>query len=155
MGSAQMSQGQVNDIKNNAQFLGFKNDRGVIPLCYDFPCKFIKIKWELRRCWLKKLYSSLFSLARPLSKNDTGGQNGPCFCFPQTVICYLLSVPKKIIFGNCQLSTVTQKWSLKSEVWSLREWSLSSYENLSPCPPCDPWIFLDSLKARNLWRNPV
>ena len=39
-----MSQGQVNDIKNNAQFLGFKNDRGVIPLCYDFPCKFIKIK---------------------------------------------------------------------------------------------------------------
>ena len=41
---AKMSQGQVNDIKNNAQFLGFKNDRGVIPLCYDFPCKFIKIK---------------------------------------------------------------------------------------------------------------
>ena len=41
-----MSQGQVNDIKNNAQFLGFKNDRGVIPLCYDFPCKFIKIKNE-------------------------------------------------------------------------------------------------------------
>ena len=39
-----MSQGQVNDIKNNAQFLGFKNDRGIIPLCYDFPCKFIKIK---------------------------------------------------------------------------------------------------------------
>ena len=39
-----MSQGQVNGIKNNAQFLGFKNDRGVIPLCYDFPCKFIKIK---------------------------------------------------------------------------------------------------------------
>ena len=26
-----MSQGQVNDIKNNAQFLGFKNDRGVFP----------------------------------------------------------------------------------------------------------------------------
>ena len=41
---SRMSQGQVNDIKNNAQFLGFKNDRGVIPLCYDFPCKFIKIK---------------------------------------------------------------------------------------------------------------
>ena len=41
---AKMSQGQVNDIKNNAQFLGFKNDRGVIPLCYDFPYKFIKIK---------------------------------------------------------------------------------------------------------------
>ena len=100
----QMSQGQVNDIKNNAQFLGFKNDRGVIPLCYDFPCKFIKIKWELRRCWLKKLYSSLFSLARPLSKNDTGGQNGPCFCFPQTVICYLLSVPQKNHFWK--LSTV-------------------------------------------------
>ena len=99
-----MSQGQVNDIKNNAQFLGFKNDRGVIPLCYDFPCKFIKIKWELRRCWLKKLYSSLFSLARPLSKNDTGGQNGPCFCFPQTVICYLLSVPQKNHFWK--LSTV-------------------------------------------------
>ena len=99
-----MSQGQVNDIKNNAQFLGFKNDRGVIPLCYDFPCKFIKIKWELRRCWLKKLYSSLFSLARPLSKNDTGGQNGPCFCFPQTVICYLLSVPQKIHLWK--LSTV-------------------------------------------------
>ena len=101
---AKMSQGQVNDIKNNAQFLGFKNDRGVIPLCYDFPCKFIKIKWELRRCWLKKLYSSLFSLARPLSKNDTGGQNGPCFCFPQTVICYLLSVPQKNHFWK--LSTV-------------------------------------------------
>ena len=99
-----MSQGQVNDIKNNAQFLGFKNDRGVIPLCYDFPCKFIKIKWGLRRCWLKKLYSSLFSLARPLSKNDTGGQNGPCFCFPQTVICYLLSVPQKNHFWK--LSTV-------------------------------------------------
>ena len=146
-----MSQGQVNDIKNNAQFLGFKNDRRVIPLFYDFPCKFIKIKWELRRCWLKKLYSSLFSLARPLSKNDTWGQNGPCFCFPQTVICYLLSVPQKNHFWK--LSTVTQKWSLKSEVWSLREWSLSSYENLSPYPPCDPWIFLDSLKARNLWRK--
>ena len=102
-----MSQGLVNDIKTDAQFLGFKNDRGIIPLCYDFPCKFIKIKWELRRCWLKKLYSSLFSLARPLSKNDTGGQNGPCFCFPQTVICYLLFVTQKIIFGNCQLSTVT------------------------------------------------
>ena len=102
-----MSQGLVNDIKTDAQFFGFKNDRGVIPLCYDFPCKFIKIKWELRRCWLKKLYSSLFSLARPLSKNDTGGQNGPCFCFPQTVICYLLSVPQKFIYGNCQLSTVT------------------------------------------------
>ena len=27
-----MSQGLVNGIKNNAQFLGFKNDRGVIPL---------------------------------------------------------------------------------------------------------------------------
>ena len=27
-----MSQGLDNDIKNNAQFLGFKNDRGVIPL---------------------------------------------------------------------------------------------------------------------------
>ena len=40
----EMSQGQVNDIKNNAQFLGFKNDRRVIPLFYDFPCKFIKIK---------------------------------------------------------------------------------------------------------------
>ena len=39
-----MSQGLVNGIKNNAQFLGFKNDRGVIPLCYDFPCKFMKIK---------------------------------------------------------------------------------------------------------------
>ena len=39
-----MSQGQVNDIMTDAQFLGFKNDRGVIPLCYDFPCKFIKIK---------------------------------------------------------------------------------------------------------------
>ena len=38
-----MSQGQINGIKNNAQFLGFKNDRGVIPLCYDFPCKFMKI----------------------------------------------------------------------------------------------------------------
>ena len=31
----------------------------------------------------------------------------PCFCFPQTVICYLLSVPQKFVFGNCQLSTVT------------------------------------------------
>ena len=139
-----MSQGQVHDIKNNAQFLGFKNDRGVIPLCYDFPCKFIKIKWELRTCWLKKLYSSLFSLARPLSKNDSGGINAPVFAFPKllSVICYLYR--KKIIFGNCQLSTVTlvtQKWSLKSEVWSLREWSLSSYENLFPCSPCDPWIF--------------
>ena len=41
---SEMSQGQVNDIKNNAQFLGFKNDRRVIPLFYDFPCKFIKIK---------------------------------------------------------------------------------------------------------------
>ena len=113
-----MSQGQVNDIKNNAQFLGFKNDRGVIPLCYDFPCKFIKIKWELRRCWLKKLYSSLFSLARPLSKNDTGGQNGPCFCFPQTVICYLLSVPQKNHFWK--LSTVNCNAKMKSEVWGLK-----------------------------------
>ena len=115
---AKMSQGQVNDIKNNAQFLGFKNDRGVIPLCYDFPCKFIKIKWELRRCWLKKLYSSLFSLARPLSKNDTGGQNGPCFCFPQTVICYLLSVPQKTHFWK--LSTVNCNAKMKSEVWGLK-----------------------------------
>ena len=39
-----MSQGQVNDIMTDAQFLGFKNDRRVIPLFYDFPCKFIKIK---------------------------------------------------------------------------------------------------------------
>ena len=38
-----MSQGQVNDIMTDAQFLGFKNDRGVIPLFYDFPCKNIKI----------------------------------------------------------------------------------------------------------------
>ena len=114
----QMSQGQVNDIKNKAQFLGFKNDRGVIPLCYDFPCKFIKIKWELRRCWLEKLYSSLFSLARPLSKNDTGGQNGPCFCFPQTVICYLLSVPQKNHFWK--LSTVNCNAKMKSEVWGLK-----------------------------------
>ena len=113
-----MSQGQVNDIKNNAQFLGFKNDRRIIPLCYDFPCKFIKIKWELRRCWLKKLYSSLFSLARPLSKNDTGGQNGPCFCFPQTVICYLLSVPQKNHFWK--LSTVNCNAKMKSEVWGLK-----------------------------------
>ena len=29
----------------------------------------------------KSCHSSLFSVARPLSKNDTGGQNGPCFCF--------------------------------------------------------------------------
>ena len=114
----QMSQGQVNDIMTDAQFLGFKNDRGVIPLCYDFPCKFIKIKWELRRCWLKKLYSSLFSLARPLSKNDTGGQNGPCFCFPQTVICYLLSVPQKNHFWK--LSTVNCNAKMKSEVWGLK-----------------------------------
>ncbi len=40
---AKMSQGQVNDIMTDAQFLGFKNDRGVIPLCYDFACKNIKI----------------------------------------------------------------------------------------------------------------
>ena len=40
---SEMSQGQVNDIKNNAQFLGFKNDRRVIPLRYDFSCKFVKI----------------------------------------------------------------------------------------------------------------
>ena len=39
-----MSQGLVNDIKTDAQFFGFKNDRGVIPLFYNFPCKFIKIK---------------------------------------------------------------------------------------------------------------
>ena len=55
----------------------------------------------------KSCHSSLFSVVRPLSKNDTGGQNGPCFCFPQTVICYLLSVTQKFVFGNCQLSTVT------------------------------------------------
>ena len=34
-----------------------------------------------------------------------------CFCFSKTVICYLLSVicypNRKIVLGNCQLSTVT------------------------------------------------
>ena len=74
-----------------------------------FSMQIYKNKMRVAKMLTKKLYSSLFSLARPLSKNDTGGQNGPCLCFPQTVICYLLSVPKKIIFGNCQLSTVTQK----------------------------------------------
>ena len=29
------------------------------------------------------------------------------FCFLKTVICYLLSVTQKFVFGNCQLSTVT------------------------------------------------
>lgn len=33
---SEMSQGLVNGIKNNAQFLGFKNDRGVIPLFQIF-----------------------------------------------------------------------------------------------------------------------
>ena len=124
-----MSQGQVNDIKNNAQFLGFKNDRGVIPLCYDFPCKFIKIKWELRRCWLKKLYSSLFSLARPLSKNDTGGQNGPCFCFPQTVICYLLFAPQKIRFQKllyCYIVTLGVD-VIDPSLWHFRTSFINTY----------------------------
>ena len=31
----------------------------------------------------------------------------PVFFFSKTVICYLLSVPQKFVFGNCQLSTVT------------------------------------------------
>ena len=127
-----MSQGQVNDIKNNAQFLGFKNDRGVIPLCYDFPCKFIKIKWELRRCWLKKLYSSLFSLARPLSKNDTGGQNGPCFCFPKTVICYLLFETQNHFW---KLSTVNcNAWELKLAL-SKKQSQSSCFKNPKPIFP--------------------
>ena len=58
---AKMSQGQVNDIKNNAQFLGFKNDRGVIPLCYDFPCKFIKNKMKLTKMMAGKfIFFSIF-----------------------------------------------------------------------------------------------
>ena len=38
------------------------------------------------------------------------GSKRTCFCFSQTVICYLLFVTlenEKIVFGNCQLSTVT------------------------------------------------
>ena len=52
------------------------------------------------------------------------------FAFPKllSVICYLYR--KKIIFGNCQLSTVT-----------LVTQNTIFNENLSPCPPCDPWIF--------------
>ena len=34
-------------------------------------------------------------------------QNLPCFFFSKTVICYLLFVTQKFIYGNCQLSTVT------------------------------------------------
>ena len=39
---------------------------------------------------------------------------------------------------------------MKSEVSSLREWSLSSYENLSLCSPCVPWIFLVAYGKKSL-----
>ena len=68
----------------------------------QFLCKFIKIKWELRRCWLKKLYSSLFSLVWPSSKNDSWGQMHLFLLFPN---CYLLSVTqnrfRKLSTVNC------------------------------------------------------
>ena len=100
-----MSQGQVNDIKNNAQFLGFKNDRGVIPLCYDFPCKNIKIIWNLRRCWLKKVIFVFIFFGLAFVEERFMRSKRTCFCFPQTVICYLLSVTQKNHFWK--LSTVT------------------------------------------------
>ena len=39
---------------------------------------------------------------------------------------------------------------MKSEVWGLKAevWGLSSYENLSPCAPCVPWIFGGLLRKK-------
>ena len=157
-----MSQGQVNDIMTDATLtgqrhhdwctvFGFKNDRRVIPLCYDFPCKFIKIKWKLRRCGKKKLSFVFIFCSQAFIKELFMRSKRTCFCFFKTVTVTQKNHFWKLLY--CYI--VTQKWSLKSEVWSLREWSLSSYENLSLCSPCVTWTFLGSLKARNLWRNPV
>ena len=46
----------------------------------------------------EKIIFIFIFFGQALSNNDTGGQNGPCFCFPQTVICYLLFAPQKIRF---------------------------------------------------------
>ena len=81
-----MSQGQVNDIMTDAQFLGFKNDRGVIPLCYDFPCKFIKIKWKMRRCGKKKLSFVFIFCSQAFVEERFMRSKRTCFCFSKTVI---------------------------------------------------------------------
>ena len=105
-----MSQGLVNDIKTDAQFLGFKNDRRVIPLFYDFPCKNIKIIWNLRRCWLKKVIFVFIFFGLAFVEERFMRSKCTCFCFFKTVNCQtvtLVTQKKKFVFGNCQLSTVT------------------------------------------------
>ena len=81
-----MSQGQVNDIMTDAQFLGFKNDRRVIPLFYDFPCKFIKIKWKMRRCGKKKLSFIFIFCGQAFDEEWFRRSKRTYFSFPKTVI---------------------------------------------------------------------
>ena len=54
------------------------------------------------------------------------------FAFPKllSVICYLLSVTQKNRFWK--LSTVNCNACNTNKIFN---------GNLSPCPPCDPWIF--------------
>ena len=72
-----------------------------------FSMQIYKNKMRVAKMLTEKIIFIFIFFGQALSKNDTGGQNGPCFCFPQTVICYLLSVPQKNHFWK--LSTVTQK----------------------------------------------
>ena len=67
------------------------------------------------------------------------------FAFQKLLYCYIVTLVTQKLFSetvNCYLLFVICNAKMKSEVRSLREWSLSSYENLSLCSPCGPWIFL-------------
>ena len=50
----------------------------------------------------------------------------------------LMKIFKKIFNEN-------EVWGLKAEVWGV-----SSYENLSPCTPCAPWIILVAYGKKSL-----
>ena len=61
----------------------------------------------MRRCGKKKLSFVFIFCSQAFIKERFMRSKRTCFCFPQTVICYLLSVPQKKSFletVNCQLS---------------------------------------------------
>ena len=59
----------------------------------------------MRRCGKKKLSFVFIFCSQAFIKERFMRSKRTCFCFPQTVICYLLSVPQKKHFWK--LSTVT------------------------------------------------
>ena len=58
----------------------------------------------MRRCGKKKLSFVFIFCSQAFIKERFMRSKRTCFCFPQTVICYLLSVPQKNHFWK--LSTV-------------------------------------------------